>query len=78
MDWLPRGGVPGLNFKREVEWSYKLEEFRGILVRENHMKLSKQEKNILRGCHQLQPTEKTIQGGLTNEGNLLPIIGNTE
>lgn len=38
----------------------------------------KQTNNILRGCLQLQLTEKLIQGGLTNEGNVLPIIRNSE
>lgn len=41
MGRFPGGGVPGLNLQSEVEWSYKLQEFRDILVRENHRKLSK-------------------------------------
>ena len=45
MGRFPGDGVPGLNLKSEVEWSYKLQQFRDILVRllvrENHWKLSK-------------------------------------
>lgn len=41
MGRFPGGGVPGMNFNGEVELSYKLGEFRDILVRENHTRQSK-------------------------------------